>query len=58
MKERMCIWQDFRKRNLLDNQRLDQIRSKITPDLSNGNYYKAFSAFITTSHKSGCYRLR
>ncbi|MFZ7942915.1 MULTISPECIES: TPM domain-containing protein [Bacillaceae] len=35
----------------LDDGRLDQIREKITPDLSEGNYYQAFSDFITTSHK-------
>lgn len=35
----------------LDNNRLDLIREKITPDLTKGNYYKAFKDFIKTSHK-------
>lgn len=35
----------------LDNSRLDLIREKITPDLTKGNYYKAFKYFIKTSYK-------
>ncbi|WP_315119694.1 TPM domain-containing protein [uncultured Clostridium sp.] len=35
----------------LDDSRLDLIRSKITPDLSQGDYYKAFHDFIKTSYK-------
>jgi len=33
----------------LDDGRLDQIRGKITPDLSAGRYFQAFSTFIATS---------
>ena len=51
---------DMQKRNVylagfqkaekyLDDSRLDQIREKITPDLSDGNYFQAFSAFLNTS---------
>ena len=35
----------------LDDGRLDKIRGKITPDLSAGNYYDAFTDFITLSHQ-------
>ena len=35
----------------LDDYRLDLIRDKITPDLSQGNYYDAFYTFIKTSYK-------
>lgn len=34
----------------LDSGRLDQIRNKITPDLSDGKYPQAFSTFIQTSY--------
>lgn len=40
----------------LDGRRLDQIRDKITPDLSNGNYYDAFLGFIETSDRYMGYR--
>ncbi len=35
----------------LHDERLDQIRERITPDLSSGNYYNAFESFIKTSHR-------
>ncbi|RDW15909.1 TPM domain-containing protein [Oceanobacillus chungangensis] len=35
----------------LSDSRLDQIRNMITPDLSNGDYYDAFTIFIQTSSK-------
>ncbi|RKD22917.1 hypothetical protein BEP19_11820 [Ammoniphilus oxalaticus] len=35
----------------LDNDRMDQIRRKITPHLKEARYYESFSTFITTSHK-------
>lgn len=35
----------------LDDSRLDKIRNKITPDLSNGNYYSAFSKYLDTAHR-------
>ncbi|RDW18324.1 hypothetical protein CWR48_12140 [Oceanobacillus arenosus] len=35
----------------LSDGRLDQIRNKITPDLSAANYYDAFTTFIETSSK-------
>ncbi|HLR34579.1 MAG TPA: TPM domain-containing protein [Tissierellales bacterium] len=35
----------------LDDSRLDLIREKITPSLSDGDYYKAFKYFIKTSYK-------
>lgn len=35
----------------LDNGRMEQIRNKITPDLSEGQYFQAFSAFINTSYE-------
>jgi uncharacterized protein len=34
----------------LDDQRLNQIRNKITPALSEANYFEAFTDFIYTSH--------
>lgn len=35
----------------LDDGRMDLIRNKITPDLSEGEYFQAFSTFIHTAHK-------
>lgn len=35
----------------LDDSRLDQIRDKIIPSLSNGQYFVAFEQFIETSYK-------
>ncbi len=40
----------------LDDSRLDRIRNKVTPDLTAGNYYKAFSDYITLSHDYMGYR--
>lgn len=40
----------------LDGSRLDQIRDKIIPDLSDGNYYEAFLDFIETGDKYMGYR--
>ncbi|MEW9094701.1 MAG: TPM domain-containing protein [Clostridiaceae bacterium] len=41
----------YRGKEYLDDSRLDLIRDKITPDLSKGDYYQAFSDFIKTSSK-------
>lgn len=41
----------YKAKEYLDDGRLDLIREKITPDLSEGNYYEAFSTFIKTSYK-------
>ncbi|WP_306434437.1 YgcG family protein [Paenibacillus sp. J2TS4] len=41
----------YKAKVYLDDSRLDLIRDKITPDLSSGNYYDAFSTFIKTSYK-------
>lgn len=35
----------------LDDARLDKIRDKITPDLSDGNYADAFTGFIMLAHE-------
>ncbi|WP_235598409.1 TPM domain-containing protein [Heyndrickxia sporothermodurans] len=40
----------------LDNKRIDLVLYKITPDLSNGDYFHAFSKFITLSHEYMGYR--
>lgn len=40
----------------LSPERLRQIRAKVTPDLSNGNYFKAFETFIETSSDYMAYR--
>ncbi|KMJ57090.1 hypothetical protein AB685_18430 [Bacillus sp. LL01] len=41
----------FKKAELyLNDQRLDMIREEITPALSEGNYFEAFSEFISSSH--------
>ena len=41
----------YKGERYLDDSRLDLIRYKITPDLSDGNYYKAFKTFIKTTYK-------
>ncbi|NEU31747.1 hypothetical protein GN156_13330 [bacterium LRH843] len=41
----------YKAEEYLDDERLDLIRKKVTPDLSNGNYYDAFQTFIKTSYK-------
>ncbi|WMM23303.1 TPM domain-containing protein [Tissierella sp. MB52-C2] len=41
----------YKAEKYLDDYRLDIIRDKITPDLSQGNYYDAFYTFIKTSYK-------
>ncbi|MFD0872511.1 Domain of uncharacterised function (DUF477) [Chlamydia abortus] len=52
MQHREVYLAGFYKAKLyLDDSRLDLIRNKITPDLSNGDYYLAFSKFIKTSYK-------
>ncbi|WP_409975094.1 TPM domain-containing protein [Bacillus sp. Bva_UNVM-123] len=52
MKERDVYLAGFYKgKEYLDDGRLDRVRDKITPDLSNGNYYDAFKTFIITSYK-------
>ena len=35
----------------LDSERLDMIRENITPDLTDGYYYAAFSSFLSEAHK-------
>lgn len=51
MKERDVYLAGFKKaEDYLDNTRLDLIQDKITPDLSNGEYFQAFSSFIHLSH--------
>jgi len=39
----------YKGEEYLDNSRCDLIRNKITPDLSSGNYYKAFRSFMELS---------
>ncbi|PKR85792.1 TPM domain-containing protein [Heyndrickxia camelliae] len=52
MKERDVYLAGFQKaEEYLDNNRLDLIQDKITPDLSNGKYFKAFSKYIELSHE-------
>ncbi|HHX63200.1 MAG TPA: hypothetical protein GX707_21180 [Epulopiscium sp.] len=46
----------YKGEKFLDNQRSDLVRRKITPELSDGNYYKAFGSFIKTSSKYMGYR--
>lgn len=41
----------YKAETYLDDGRLDKIRNKITPDLSEGNYAKAFNKYIKTSYK-------
>ncbi|WNS75409.1 TPM domain-containing protein [Bacillus sp. DTU_2020_1000418_1_SI_GHA_SEK_038] len=51
MQERDVYLAGFKKaEQYLDNGRLDRIRNKITPDLSEGQYSRAFSGFIYTAH--------
>ncbi|KLT18856.1 TPM domain-containing protein [Neobacillus vireti] len=52
MQERDIYLAGFKKaEQYLSDGRLDQIRDNITPDLSDGHYFQAFSAFITASHE-------
>lgn len=41
----------YKGETYLDNYRLDLIREKISPDLSKGNYYKAFKDFLKLGYK-------
>ncbi len=41
----------YRAEKYLDNHRCDLVRHKITPDLSQGNYYEAFRSFIKISYR-------
>ncbi|MNJ65394.1 hypothetical protein D3C77_614040 [compost metagenome] len=41
----------YKAEQYLDDGRLDQIRSKITPNLSSGDYRLAFEKYIKTAHK-------
>ena len=41
----------YKGEQYLDDSRCDLIRTKITPDLSEGNYYQAFHSFITLAYK-------
>jgi Beta-propeller domains of methanol dehydrogenase type len=41
----------YKAKEYLDDGRLDKIRNKITPDLSGGYYYSAFSDYIKLSHR-------
>lgn len=41
----------YKGKEYLDNTRCDLIRKKITPDLSEGNYYEAFNSFIELSYR-------
>lgn len=41
----------YKGEEYLDDYRLDEIRYKITPALSEGDYYRAFHTFIKTSYK-------
>ncbi|TCZ75460.1 hypothetical protein E0485_17160 [Paenibacillus albiflavus] len=41
----------YKAKAYLDDGRLDKIRNKITPDLSDGNYKLAFETYIKTSYK-------
>lgn len=50
MKGRDLYLAGFKKaERYLDDSRLDQIRDQITPDLSGGQYFQAFSAFLNES---------
>lgn len=46
----------YKAETYLDSDRLDQIRDKITPYLSRGDYYDAFYTFIETADKYMGYR--
>ena len=51
MEEREIYLAGFKKaEEYLDDSILDYIREDITPDLSDGNYYQAFSTFMQESH--------
>ncbi|MFE8698668.1 TPM domain-containing protein [Cytobacillus sp. FJAT-53684] len=51
LEERDVYLAGFKKaEQYLDSARLDMIRNKITPDLSEGKYFQAFSGFINTAH--------
>ena len=51
MQERDVYLAGFKKaEQYLDSGRLEMIRNKITPALSEGEYYQAFSSFINTAH--------
>lgn len=41
----------YKAKKYLDNHRATLVREKVTPDLSNENYYEAFQSFIKTSSK-------
>lgn len=41
----------YKAKTYLDNHRATLVREKITPALSDGDYYKAFGSFIKTSSK-------
>lgn len=41
----------YKAEKYLDDKRLDKIRSKITPDLSKGQYAEAFETYIKTAYK-------
>lgn len=41
----------YKAKTYLDDGRLEQIRNKITPDLSAGNYEQAFESYITTASR-------
>ncbi len=51
MQERDVYLAGFKKaEQYLDSGRLEMIRNKITPALSEGDYFQAFSSFINTAH--------
>ncbi len=41
----------YKGEKFLDNKRSEMVRKKISPELSNGNYYRAFNDFIKTSSR-------
>ncbi|REK74252.1 TPM domain-containing protein [Paenibacillus paeoniae] len=41
----------YKAETFLDERRLDKIRNKITPNLTNGNYYSAFSNYLSTADR-------
>nr|WP_277398185.1 TPM domain-containing protein [Neobacillus citreus] len=52
MGERDIYLAGFKKaEQYLNDERLDQIRDQITPDLSDGQYFQAFSQFLNTSYE-------
>jgi len=46
----------YKAEDYLDDGRLDKIRNKITPSLSDGNYEQAFATYIKTAHDYMGYR--